>query len=37
MRAGQFLEVGAAEQVLHQPQHAYTREILSAVLELPRT
>jgi len=36
MRAGQFLEVGAAEQVLHQPKNAYTRELLSAVPELPR-
>ncbi len=30
------LEVGAAEQVLHQPKHEYTRELLSAVPELPR-
>ncbi len=36
MRAGQFLEVGDAEQVLHQPKHEYTRELLSAVPELPR-
>jgi ABC-type oligopeptide transport system ATPase subunit len=35
-RAGQFLELGAAEQVLHQPQHGCTRELLSAVPELPR-
>jgi peptide/nickel transport system ATP-binding protein len=35
MRAGQFLEVGEAEQVLQQPQSAYTRELLSAVPELP--
>jgi ABC-type glutathione transport system ATPase component len=35
MRAGQFLEVGAAEQVLHQPKDDYTRELLSAVPELP--
>jgi ABC-type dipeptide/oligopeptide/nickel transport system ATPase component len=35
MRAGQFLETGPAEQVLHQPQHPYTRELLSAVPELP--
>jgi ABC-type dipeptide/oligopeptide/nickel transport system ATPase component len=35
-RAGQFLEVGAAEQVLHQPKNAYTGELLSAVPELPR-
>jgi ABC-type glutathione transport system ATPase component len=37
MRAGQFLEVGDAEQVLHQPKSAYTRELLAAVPELPRT
>jgi oligopeptide transport system ATP-binding protein len=37
MRAGQFLEVGAAEQVLHQPKHDYTRELLSVVPELPGT
>src|SRR5260370_32493689 len=36
MRAGQFLEVGDAEQVLHQPKREYTRELLSAVPELPR-
>jgi ABC-type oligopeptide transport system ATPase subunit len=36
MRAGQFLEVGDAEQVLHYPKDEYTRELLSAVPELPR-
>jgi ABC-type microcin C transport system duplicated ATPase subunit YejF len=36
MRTGQFLEVGGAEQVRHQPQHTYTRELLSAVPELLR-
>jgi ABC-type glutathione transport system ATPase component len=36
MRAGQFLEVGHAEQVLHQPKNDYTRELLAAVPELPR-
>jgi ABC-type microcin C transport system duplicated ATPase subunit YejF len=36
MRAGQFVETGAVEQVLHQPAHAYTRELLAAVPELPR-
>jgi oligopeptide transport system ATP-binding protein len=36
IRAGQFVEVGAAEQVLNQPQNDYTRELLSAVPELPR-
>ena len=34
MRAGQFVEVGPAEQVLHQPENDYTRELLSAVPEL---
>jgi len=36
MRAGQFLEVGDAEQVLHEPQHGYTHELLSVVPEIPR-
>jgi ABC-type glutathione transport system ATPase component len=36
MRAGQFVEVGGVEQVLQQPQHVYTRELLAAVPELPR-
>jgi ABC-type glutathione transport system ATPase component len=36
MRAGQFVEMGGAEQVLHQPTNAYTRELLAAVPELPR-
>jgi oligopeptide transport system ATP-binding protein len=35
MRAGKFVEVGSAEQVLHQPSHAYTRELLGAVPALP--
>jgi len=35
MRAGQFLEVGDAEQVLHEPKTDYTRELLAAVPELP--
>jgi ABC-type oligopeptide transport system ATPase subunit len=35
MRAGKFVEVGPAEQVLHQPAHPYTRELLSAVPALP--
>jgi ABC-type glutathione transport system ATPase component len=35
MRAGQFLEVGGAEQVLHQPRNSYTRELLATVPELP--
>ncbi|MGB9465828.1 MAG: ABC transporter ATP-binding protein, partial [Candidatus Acidiferrum sp.] len=35
MRAGKFVEVGPAQQVLHQPAHAYTRELLAAVPSLP--
>jgi ABC-type microcin C transport system duplicated ATPase subunit YejF len=35
MRAGKFVELGAAEEVLHSPQHAYTQELLAAVPELP--
>ena len=35
MRAGQFLEVVPADQVLYQPTNDYTRELLSAVPELP--
>ncbi len=35
MRAGKFVELGEVEQVLHQPQHPYTRELLAAVPELP--
>jgi ABC-type oligopeptide transport system ATPase subunit len=29
-------QTGAAEQVLHHPKNDYTRELLSAVPELPR-
>ena len=36
MRAGKFVEVGTAEQVLRQPGHPYTRELLAAVPELLR-
>ncbi len=36
MRAGQFVEMGRAEEVLHQPKQDYTRELLAAVPELPR-
>jgi oligopeptide transport system ATP-binding protein len=31
MRAGKFVEVGEAEQVLKHPLHEYTRELLAAV------
>ncbi|HVS88141.1 MAG TPA: ATP-binding cassette domain-containing protein [Candidatus Acidoferrum sp.] len=36
MRAGKFVEVGVAEQILRQPGHPYTRELLAAVPELLR-
>jgi peptide/nickel transport system ATP-binding protein/oligopeptide transport system ATP-binding protein len=35
MRAGKFVELGEAGQVLRHPQHAYTQELLAAVPELP--
>jgi ABC-type oligopeptide transport system ATPase subunit len=35
MRAGKFVELGEAEQVLRHPQHPYTQELLAAVPELP--
>ncbi len=35
MRAGKFVELGEADQVLRHPQHAYTKELLAAVPELP--
>jgi peptide/nickel transport system ATP-binding protein len=31
MRAGRLVEVGATAQVLHQPQHAYTQELIEAI------
>lgn len=36
MRAGRFMEVGGAQQILHRPAHAYTQELLAAVPEVPR-
>jgi oligopeptide transport system ATP-binding protein len=36
MRAGQFVELGPAEQILNQPKNDYTRELLAAVPALPR-
>jgi len=36
MRAGQFVEFGPAELILHEPAAAYTRELLAAVPEVPR-
>jgi peptide/nickel transport system ATP-binding protein len=35
MRAGQFVEYGRADLILHQPTHIYTRELLAAVPEVP--
>jgi ABC-type oligopeptide transport system ATPase subunit len=35
MRAGKFVETGSAEDVLRQPKHEYTRELLAAVPALP--
>jgi oligopeptide transport system ATP-binding protein len=35
MRAGKFVELGSAQQVLHQPAHPYTQELLAAVPALP--
>ena len=36
MRAGKFLEVGPAGEVLRKPSSGYTRELLAAVPEIPR-
>jgi len=33
MNAGQFVEIGEAEQILKQPANEYTRELLAAVPE----
>ena len=35
MRAGKFVELSSAQQILHQPAHEYTRELLAAVPALP--
>lgn len=35
MRAGRLVESGVADEVLHNPQHEYTRELLTAVPVLP--
>lgn len=35
MRAGRFVEIGPAEQVLARPEHPYTKALLEAVPELP--
>jgi ABC-type oligopeptide transport system ATPase subunit len=31
MHAGKIVEIGASEEVLHRPQHAYTQALLAAV------
>jgi peptide/nickel transport system ATP-binding protein len=31
MQAGRLVEVGATDQVLNQPQHAYTQELIAAI------
>jgi len=36
MRAGQFVEYGPANRILHEPTHTYTRDLLAAVPEIPR-
>jgi oligopeptide transport system ATP-binding protein len=35
MRAGRFVEIGAADQVLQSPQNDYTRALLAAVPQIP--
>lgn len=35
MRAGKFVELGDADQVLKHPRHEYTEQLLAAVPELP--
>jgi oligopeptide transport system ATP-binding protein len=36
MRAGQMIEYGPANAILNRPTHAYTRNLLAAVPEIPR-
>ncbi len=36
MRAGQMIEYGPADLVLHEPTRAYTRDLLRAVPEIPQ-
>jgi peptide/nickel transport system ATP-binding protein len=31
MRAGKVVELGSADEVLHNPQHEYTQELLAAI------
>jgi len=35
MQAGKFVEIGAAEKVLREPEHPYTVALLAAVPEIP--
>jgi peptide/nickel transport system ATP-binding protein len=35
MRAGAIIEQGPTERVMHQPEHAYTRELLDALPHPP--
>jgi ABC-type dipeptide/oligopeptide/nickel transport system ATPase component len=35
--AGQFVEFGPAKLVLERPEAGYTRELLAAVPEIPRS
>ncbi|MGB7438488.1 MAG: ATP-binding cassette domain-containing protein [Candidatus Acidiferrum sp.] len=37
MRRGRFVEAGPADRILHHPSQAYTRELLAAVPEIPRS
>ena len=37
MRAGQFAEFGPAKIILEHPESGYTKELLAAVPEVPRT
>jgi len=37
MRGGQFVEFGPAKLVLERPEAGYTRELLAAVPEIPRS
>jgi peptide/nickel transport system ATP-binding protein len=36
MRAGKFVEMGGADDVLRRPVEGYTKELLAAVPEVPR-
>jgi len=35
MKAGALVEVGPAEAVFTQPQHAYTKALLAAIPRIP--